>query len=87
MTNIMDVNKAKISKEIDDYFDSLITILNNRRNQLKSEYIQIEQIHRKKVIQSSLKLKNLNEDLNHAVSEIELGISDFGIFYVLCKNS
>ena len=78
MSSIMDINKAKVSKEIDDYFDSLISILNARRNQLKSEYIQLEQSHRKQVVQSTLKLKTLSEELVHAISEIELGITDFG---------
>ena len=82
MSTIMDTNKLGVSKEIDAYFDALIKGLNDRRNKLKEDYIQIEQIHRKRVIRSSLKLKALTEELSHAISEIELGINDFGIGYV-----
>ncbi len=78
MSAIMDENKVHIGKEIDDYFDMLIKELNDRRNKLKDDYIQIEQSHRKRVIRSSLKLKALGEEMTHTLSEIELGISDFG---------
>jgi len=78
MTAIMDETKAKISGEIDEYFDNLIETLNNRRNQLKADYVKLEQTHRRMIIQSTHKLKTLKEDLVGATSEIDLGISDFG---------
>lgn len=79
MTEEMDTNKLRVTKEIDDYFDNIIKELNERRNKLKEDYVQIEQIHRKRVIRSSLKVKGLEEELAHTNSEISLAITDFGI--------
>lgn len=78
MTSIMDENKARISGEIDQYFDALAETLDGRRKQLKAEYVRLEQTHRRMIIQSTHKLRALTEDLAGAASEIDLGISDFG---------
>jgi hypothetical protein len=78
MGAIMEENKVRAAKEIDDYFDGLIKELNERRERLKDEYIQIEQSYRKKVIRTSLKLKTLTSELAQALTEVELGVTDFG---------
>jgi hypothetical protein len=77
-TEEMNAHKLRTYKEIDNYIAHLIQLLEIRKNQLKEDYSEIEQVERRKLKKKVLKLKSNSKELKELMDELNCFIDEFG---------